>query len=145
MHQSARSAESVAVSLDPSFPERVDQIGQTDKGRVVDRRSTPSGCDHPIEHFQIDEQGAQLGSEGRPGQFGDRGGKGLNIAFQRSFNGRRRTQRRRHVQFNEAPDQPVGPLELRGDQHMDVLRAGLGQQVLHPAQGQCRETSRSAA
>jgi hypothetical protein len=49
--------------------------------------------------------------------------------------GRHRTQRRRHVQFNEAPDQPVGPLELRGDQHMDVLRAGLGQQVLHKAAG----------
>ena len=43
--------------------------------------------DDPIQHFQIGQQGAEFGPERCPAQFGDGGGKCLNVVFRRPFIG----------------------------------------------------------
>ena len=51
-------------------------------------------------------------------------------------------QRRRHSEFNEAADESVRRFELRRRQHMDVLRPGIGKQVLHEAECEAQRARR---
>ena len=67
LHQRMRPAETVvAVSLDPAFPQRIDQKGETDEGRVRRWPFRSARSDHPIQHFQIGQQGAKFGPERSP-------------------------------------------------------------------------------
>src|SRR6266478_9114687 len=86
---------------------------------------------HPVENFQIREQGTKLGPQGKPLQFADRRDEIPDVVRGRQAEGLRLMKGGRQSGFNETADDLLRRLELARDQDMDMPWAVIGKNRLH--------------